>query len=91
MLENWGFAAEMCGAVAEQGDYQRKRKHNAELTDVLIVSVVLCEALRMPAPRAVDSEGIESFATIGLSDLACADILTQAELQLGSLQDALGC
>jgi hypothetical protein len=45
----------------------------------------------MPAPRTVDSEGIESFATIGLSDLACADILTQAELQLGSLQDALGC
>jgi HD-like signal output (HDOD) protein len=91
VLENWGFAAEMCEAVAVQSDYQRGRKRNAELTDVLIVSIVLCEALRMPAPRTIDSEGIESFATIGLSDLACADILTQAELQLGSLQDALGC
>jgi len=90
VLENWGFAAEMCEAVAEQRDYERKRKRVAELTDVLIVSIVLCEALRMPAPRTVDTEGIESFATIGLSDVACADILIQAELQLGSLQDALG-
>jgi HD-like signal output (HDOD) protein len=91
VLENWGFAAPMCEAVAEQRDYERKRKRVAELTDVLIVSIVLCEALRMPALRSVDTEGIESFATIGLTDVACADILTQAQLQLGSLQDALGC
>jgi HD-like signal output (HDOD) protein len=91
VLENWGFAPHMCEAIAEQRDYERKRKRIAELTDVLIVSIVLCEALRMPAPRTVDTDGIESFATIGLSDVACADILTQAELQLGSLQDALGC
>jgi HD-like signal output (HDOD) protein len=91
VLENWGFAAPMCEAVAEQRDYERKRKRVAELTDVLIVSIVLCEALRMPAPRSVDTDGIESFATIGLTDVACAEILTQAQLQLGSLQDALGC
>jgi hypothetical protein len=81
----------MCEAVAEQRDYERKRKRIAELTDVLVVSIVLCEAMRMPAPRTFDTVGIESFATIGLSDAACADILAQAELQLGSLQDALGC
>jgi HD-like signal output (HDOD) protein len=91
VLENWGFAAPMCEAVAEQRDYERKRKYNPELTDVLIVSIVLCEALRMPAPRTVDTEGIEPFASIGLSNVACADILTQAELQLGALHDALGC
>ena len=91
VLENWGFAPQMCEAVAEQRDYERKRRRIAELTDVLIVSIVLCEALRMPAPRTVETDGIESFATIGLSDVACAEILIQAELQLGSLQDALGC
>jgi len=50
VLENWGFAAEMCEAVAEQRDYERKRKRVAELTDVLIVSIVLCEALRCRRP-----------------------------------------
>jgi HD-like signal output (HDOD) protein len=91
VLENWGFAPQLCEAVAEQRDYERKRKHTPELTDVLIVSIVLCEALRLPAPRTVDIKGIESFTSIGLSDTACADILTQAELQLGSLHEALGC
>ncbi len=91
VLENWGFAPQLCEAVAEQRDYERKRKHTPELTDVLIVSIVLCEALRLPAPRIVGVQGIESFTSIGLSDAACADILTQAELQLGSLHDALGC
>jgi HD-like signal output (HDOD) protein len=90
VLENWGFAAPMCEAVAEQRDYERQRKRVAELTDVLIVSIMLGEALRMPAPRTVDTDGIESFATIGLSDVDCAAILTDAELQIGSLQDALG-
>jgi HD-like signal output (HDOD) protein len=91
VLENWGFAPQLCEAVAEQRDYERKRKHTPELTDVLIVSIVLCEALRLPAPRIVGIQGIESFTSIGLSDATCADILTQAELQLGSLHDALGC
>ena len=91
VLENWGFAANMCDAVADQRDYDRKRKQSAELTDVLIVSVLLGDALRMPAPRVIDMEDIASFATIGLTDLACREILTHAELQLGSLQTALGC
>jgi hypothetical protein len=52
---------------------------------------VLGEALKMPAPRVVDREGIAAFLTIGLSDKDCDEILTHAELQLGSLEDALGC
>jgi len=47
--------------------------------------------LKMPAPRVVDMEGIAAFSTIGLTDKDCGSILTHAELQLGSLQDALGC
>jgi HD-like signal output (HDOD) protein len=91
VLENWGFAEEMCEAVAEQRDYDRKRGGAAQLSDVLIASIVLGEALKMPAPRVVDREGIAAFLTIGLSDKDCDEILTHAELQLGSLEDALGC
>jgi HD-like signal output (HDOD) protein len=91
VLENWGFAEEMCEAVANQCDCERTRKREAELSDILIVGIVLGEALRMPAPRVVDIEDIAAFLTIGLLDQDCADILTHAEQQLGSLQDALGC
>src|SRR5450755_2856175 len=91
VLENWGFTEEMCEAVAEQRDYEHKHKNDADLSDVLIVSIVLGEALKMSAPRVIDMEGITAFSTIGLSGKDCGTILTHAELQLGSLQDALGC
>jgi HD-like signal output (HDOD) protein len=91
VLENWGFAEEMSEAVGEQRDSERKRKHEADLSDILIVGIALGDALKMPAPRTVDVESLASFATIGLSAQDCTTILTHAEYQLGSLQDALGC
>ena len=90
VLENWGFAQEMADAVGDQGEYDRKRK-NADLTDVLVASTILAEALRLPAPRTVDLESTTSFHTIGLSQEECATILTHAEYQLGSLRESLGC
>jgi HD-like signal output (HDOD) protein len=91
VLENWGFADEMSNAIGDQRDSERKRKHDADLTDILIVGIALGEALNTPAPRVVDVDSIGAFATIGLSVQDCATIMTHAEYQLGSLQDALGC
>ena len=90
MLENWGFAEEMCEAVGDQLQYERRWKHEPDLTDVLIVSVVLAEAMRQPAPRTVAMEGISGFANMRLSQQDCAAIILHAELQLGSLHEALG-
>ena len=90
VLENWGFAPEMTEAIGDQDDTQRKRRTEADLTDVLIVGIALGRALRMPAPRTIAVAEVPAFATIGLSNLDCTTILTHAEYQLGSLQDALG-
>jgi HD-like signal output (HDOD) protein len=90
VLENWGFAQDMADAVGDQGEYDRKRK-NADLTDVLVASIVLAEALRQPAPRTIDLESTTSFQAIGLGQEDCATILTHAEYQLGSLRESLGC
>jgi HD-like signal output (HDOD) protein len=90
VLENWGFAEEMCEAVANQSEYERKRRHEADLSDVLIVSIVLGETLKMPVPRVVDTEGINAFLTIGLTAEDYAGILNEAEGQLGTLQSSLG-
>jgi HD-like signal output (HDOD) protein len=91
VLENWGFAEEMSNAIGDQRDIERRRKHDADLSDILIVGIALAEAMHLPPPRVVDVESIASFATIGLSAQDCATIMTHAEYQLGSLQDALGC
>jgi HD-like signal output (HDOD) protein len=91
VLENWGFAEEMSAAVGDQNDHERRWVHDGELTDILIVSVVLAAALKSPAPRAASTKGVSAFHNIGLTEQDCAALLIHAESHLGSLHEALGC
>jgi HD-like signal output (HDOD) protein len=91
VLENWRFAEEMAEAIGDQSEYERRARPDPDLTDVLIVSIVLADALKLAAPRKVAMQGIGAFHTLGLSDKDCAALLTHAEYQVGSLHDALGC
>jgi len=77
-------------AVGNQADYQRKSKFQADLSDVLIVSVVLAEVLKNTVIRTVAMDGINAFQSVGLNAQDCAEILTHADYQLGVLHDALG-
>jgi hypothetical protein len=81
----------MAEAVGDQLEYERRWRHDPDLTDILIVSIVLADALKSPAPRDIAMEGISAFQTINLSNQDCAAILTHAEHEVGSLHDALGC
>ncbi len=91
VLENWQFAEEMAEAIGDQFEYERRWRHEPDLTDVLIVSIVLADAMKSPAPREIAMEGISAFQTINLSNQDCAAILTHAEIEVGSLHEALGC
>jgi HD-like signal output (HDOD) protein len=90
VLENWGFAEEMCSAVGEQHDYERRWIRGGELSDILIASVVLAAAMNHPALPADTAEGITAFQHLGLTGPDCEGILADAKVQLGSLHDALG-
>jgi HD-like signal output (HDOD) protein len=89
VLESWGFAEEMCEAVGEQHDIERKWRHDAALVDVLIVSLVLADALEKPEPRTVHMQGVHSFASIGLSPTDCQATLVRAERRITLVHDAL--
>jgi HD-like signal output (HDOD) protein len=91
VLENWSFAEEMCDAVGEQGNRERHRKHEADLSDVLIASIVLAEELNMTAPPITDVAGISAFQRIGITADNRTPILKIARHQLASLHNALGC
>jgi HD-like signal output (HDOD) protein len=91
VLENWGFTEAMCEALGNQGDSDRNFKTEPDLTDLLIVSVILAVVLREPGPRTVDMDGISSFKRLGLTAQDCAAVLRHAEHQLGTLHAALGC
>jgi HD-like signal output (HDOD) protein len=88
ILESWGFAEEMCDAVGEQADHERRWKHQAALSDVLIVSLVLADALKTPA-RAAAIEGINAFPTVAVKADDCGAILVEAEKQISLVHEAL--
>jgi HD-like signal output (HDOD) protein len=89
VLESWGFAEALCSAVGDQRDYERGRKHGGALTDILIASLVLADALRAAQPRSVDTQGINAFLSIGLTAADCPAILAAAEVQIAAVHDAL--
>jgi HD-like signal output (HDOD) protein len=90
VLENWGFVEDMAQAVGDQRDYDHGLKPEADLTDVLIVSIELASLLRAPGPRRVAMNGLGSFRRLGLHAKDCAAILQHTEHQLGALHAELG-
>jgi HD-like signal output (HDOD) protein len=90
VMERWGFEVVMCEAVGRQRDYQRQSKRAADITDVLIASVILADAL-------LDREGdlarcaeVNAFTALGLREADLRAILRHTELTLESLRDSLG-
>lgn len=90
VLQSWGFADPMCDAVGEQGDLDRKRKHGATLTDVLIVSMLLADELQTPEPRVIVTEATNAFLSLGVTPADCTAILAQAQTQILLVHEALG-
>jgi HD-like signal output (HDOD) protein len=90
VLENWGFPDDMCNAVGDQNDFERRWKRDEELSDILIASIALAPALTNPSARTVSTAGITAFHNIRVNEPDCEAILAQAEAQLASLHDALG-
>lgn len=93
VLENWAFGAEICDAIGDQDqvERERRRRHEPDLTDILIAGVLLGNAMKTPAPRNIDVQGVAAYAALGLSSQDCGAVLSQAETHLASLQATLGC
>jgi HD-like signal output (HDOD) protein len=90
VLQSWGFDEPMCEAVGDQGEIDRRWKHEANLTDVLIASIVLADALKTPEPRVLGTEGINAFLSIGVTPADCTAILAQGEEQIRLVHETLG-
>ena len=91
VLEKWGFEAVMCEAVGSQHEYDRKSKRAADITDVVIASVALADALLERQGDISRCASITAFASLRLSRDDMVAILKHTEHTLDSLRDALGC
>jgi HD-like signal output (HDOD) protein len=91
VLENWRVSEAMAESVGEQLNYDRGRGREPDLTDVLIVGVILAEAMTLERAGLSEVGELSSFRNIGLTEKECETVLKHAEYQLDSLQEALGC
>jgi HD-like signal output (HDOD) protein len=89
VLLSWGFADEMCEAVGDQGELDRRWKHEARLVDVLIASLVLADALKTPEPRVIGTDGVNAFLSIGVTPADCTAILAAADAEIREVHEAL--
>ncbi len=89
VLQSWGFAEEMCEAVGDQDDVERRWKHEAKLVDVLIASLMLADARKTPEPRNFAIEGINAFLSIGVTAADCSVILERADEEIRLIHEAL--
>jgi HD-like signal output (HDOD) protein len=90
VLQSWGFAGPMCDAIGDQGDLDRKWKHEATLTDVLIASMVLADELQTRESRVTATAGSNAFLSLGVSPADRTTILAQAQTQILLVHEALG-
>ncbi len=91
VLENWGFVEAMSDAVGDQANYDRKPKREADLTDVLIIGILLADALQDQKFDLARCTASSAFAILRLTEKECIAILRHTHYQLGSMHDALGC
>ncbi len=89
VLESWGFEQIMCDAVGHQNRYERTPHPNADITDVVIVSVALAEVLLERAGDRTLLSGINALQSLKLSEQDINLILTHTEHNLSALREVL--
>lgn len=91
VLENWRVGEIIADAVGEQDNYDRRQLRSIDLTDILVVGIVLGRAMGKELPAEAEMAKVSSFRSLALTREECAMILKHSEYQLASLQDGLGC
>jgi HD-like signal output (HDOD) protein len=91
VMQKWGFELVICEAIGDQRqyDHQPRSRRGADITDALVVSVLLADALIERRPNLQHCANVTSFATLRLSGEEAMTVLRHTEHTLGSLRDAL--
>ncbi len=91
VMLKWGFEDVMCEAVAHQLDYTRKSPGKADITDVLVASVLLADAMLERNGDLGECAGVSAFTSLELTSNDLTAVLKHTALSLQSVRDTLGC
>ena len=91
VLEKWNFETVVCEAIGLQNDHTRWSARAADITDVVIASVVLAESLMDGNGDLTRCAGVTAFERLGLGPKELAATLKHTEYRMVSLRETLGC
>ena len=91
VLEKWKFEPVVCDAIGRQNDYGRSSTRAADITDVVIASVVLAESLLEGNGDLTRCGGVTAFERLRLGPRELSTVLKHTEYRLVSLRETLGC
>ena len=91
ILQKWNFEPVVCEAIARQNDHGRESARAADITDVVIASVLLAEVLLDADEDLSRCAGVSAFNRLGLGGRELAATLKHTRHSLESLRGALGC
>jgi HD-like signal output (HDOD) protein len=89
ILENWNFSEDMAQAVGDQADFGRVLEGPADLTDVIVVSILMASHTDDIAGLEAALSDITAAKRLGLDQAKTQAVMTESAAEVTALSQAL--
>jgi len=90
ILENWNFSEAMAQAVGDQADYSRIEEGPADLTDVVIVAILMASHMTDAAGLEDALKDLGAARRLGLDEAKTQAVMKESAAEVSALSQALG-
>jgi HD-like signal output (HDOD) protein len=90
ILENWNFSESMAEAVGEQADFGRNHDGPPDLTDVIVVSILMSAHLADVPGLEVALSDLGAAKRLGLDEAKTLAVMRESAAEVTALSEALG-
>jgi HD-like signal output (HDOD) protein len=90
ILENWNFSESMAQAVGEQSDLARTHDGAPDLTDVIVVAILMASHAKDIPGLEVALSDLEAAKQLGLNEAKTLAVMRESAAEVNALSQALG-
>jgi len=90
IMENWNFSESMAAAVGEQADFTRSHDGPPDLTDVIVVSILMASHVDDVPGLGVALSDLGAAKRLGLDEAKTLAVMQESAAEVTALSQALG-
>jgi len=90
IMENWNFSESMAAAVGEQADFTRSHDGPPDLTDVIVVSILMASHVDDVPGLGVALSDLGAAKRLGLDESKTLAVMQESAAEVTALSQALG-